>query len=318
MKNKTTSLAIIIAVQLFLLTNEVPAQLKPILKQTYTLSGERTKEPQCFILETILTNYNLNGTITGKDVLKLYLKCIPQESNGNNTYKYSCRKFSIKQGDSGEVTIPALENWSYLFGNNPNGYDEKGQVFGIDHAKFEKLTDNLGNPVSQNMSYWVYNSFIDFHGFCNVFAEPVTGGKGIQNLKEINQKIIHASANTEAPVNLGSNVSEGSYFKNGEITLAFTGISLVNDAACAIINFDSGESSFKMKMTVAPGMDITTTGSSHYKGNIYINTNTFWVEKVVMDEFVLSETTVPGQPDKINSVTGRNTIIYNVDGKEFL
>ena len=57
-------------------------------------------------------------------------------------------------------------------------------------------------------AYYVYNAFIDFHGFCNVFAEPTTGGKGIQDLKSIGDKIVHAAAFTEPPVNLGSGIEK--------------------------------------------------------------------------------------------------------------
>ena len=317
MKKKKILPAVFIITLFFCFLTSTQAQQLPQLNKNYNLAGERTKEPQFFILTTTLIKYNLDGTRAGKDILKLYLKCSPEETEGENVYKYTCAKFSITSGSTPETTIPALKNWSYLFGKD-RGYDEKGQVFGIDHAKFENLTDNNGQPIEPGISYWIYNSFIDFHGFCNTFAEPSPGGKGIQDLKRINDKIVHAAANSEPPVNLGTNVEEGSYFKNGEITLDFTGLSIVNNSVCAIVNFDSGESSFKMIMKPMPNMEITTIGSSHYKGNIYLNTQTFWVEKVVMDEFVLSETTVPGLPNKINSATERNTVIYNVEEEEFV
>jgi hypothetical protein len=72
-----------------------------------------------------------------------------------------------------------------------------------------------------------------------------------------------------------------------------------------------------MKMKPAPNMEITTTGYSHYKGNLFTNTTSFRVEKVVMDEFVLSETAITGQSNKVNSVTERKTTIDNVDKKIF-
>ena len=56
-------------------------------------------------------------------------------------------------------------------------------MFGIDHAKFENLVDANGQPLPVDKAYYVYNAFIDFHAFCNVFAEPMAGGKGIQDLK---------------------------------------------------------------------------------------------------------------------------------------
>ncbi len=293
------------------------AQIKSELIKEYNLAGERIKTPQFFILETTLLSYNPDGSHAGKTYLKLYLKCAPDADNGKNVYRYTCSEFSIMYKDSSRATVPALENWSYIFGNTPAGFDEKGQVFGIDHSKFDDLSDSRGKPIPPEISYWLYNSFIDFHAFCNVFAQKVEGGNGIQDLHHLNQKIIHASANSEPPVDLGSNVEKGSYFRNGEVTLTFTGLGIMNDAACAIVTFDSGESSFKMKMKPMPNMEITTVGSSHYKGNLFINMNTFWVEKVIMDEFVLSETTVPNLPNKITGITERNTVISNVSEEQF-
>ena len=312
MKNLISILNPISLILLLGLNYNLNAQTKEILEQSYKLAGERTPGPQFFILQTIITNYSLDGTRTGREFYKLYLQCKPAKDSGKNVYKYTCSKFEIGSHDSNLVTVPTLDNWSYIFGNTPSGYDAKRQIFGIQHSKFENLTDNNGKHISQGMSYWIYNSFIDFHAFCNVFAEPTTTGGGIQDLNHINQKIVHLAANTEAPVDLGSNAEKGSYFKNGEIILTLIGLGIVNDATCAIINFDSGESSFKMKMKPMPNMEITTVGSSHYKGNLFINMKSFWVEKVIMDEFVLSETNIPGQT-KINSVTERKTTINNID-----
>ncbi len=72
-----------------------------------------------------------------------------------------------------------------------------------------------------------------------------------------------------------------------------------------------------MKMKPMPNMEITTIGSSHYKGNLFVNINSFWVEKVIMDEFVLSETTIPGQTSRINSVAERKTTINNLDKSKY-
>lgn len=288
-----------------------------LLNREYNLAGKRTENTQYFILETSLLKYEPDGKRVGRDILKLYLECVPEINNEKTDYRYTCKKFIIKQVGAEAIYVPAIEDWSYLFNVGETGYDDKGQVFGIDHAAFENLSDNNGNPIDQSISYWIYNSFIDFHAFCNSFARPINGAAGIQDIKSINQKIIHASANSEPPVDLGSNVEKGSYFKNGEVTLQLIGLGFINNSECAIVNFDSGESSFKMKIQPMPDMEITTVGSSHYKGSLYINTNTFWVEKVVMDEFVLSETDVPGMPNKFNSAIERNTVIKNVKQVEF-
>ena len=142
-------------------------------------------------------------------------------------------------------------------------------------------------------------------------------GKGIQDLTEIGQRVVHSSAFSEPPVNLGSHVAEGSFFKNGEVTIEFKGLGTVNGRQCALVGFDSGESSFKMIMNPMPNMEIQTVGRSRYTGDIYKNLETNWVQKVTMIEVVVSETTLPRPPNKINSIAERNIIIRNVTVKEF-
>ncbi|MGH7595439.1 MAG: hypothetical protein ACREOI_03765 [bacterium] len=220
----------------------------------------------------------------------------------------------MKPSNGAEVEIPALKNWIYIF-HKPET-DEKGQLFGIDHAKFENLTDGAGKSLSSDQTYHVYNAFIDFHSFCNVFAERAANGSGIQDLTRIGQKIVHASAFSEPPVNLGSKILPGSSFKNGQITLEFKGLGVVNGKECALIEYDSGESSFKMIMKPAPLMEIQAVGSSHYLGDIYKDLSSNWVQKVTMTEFVVAEVSLPIPPNKINSVIERQITIRNVRADE--
>ena len=105
----------------------------------------------------------------------------------------------------------------------------------------------------------------------SVFGEKTTTGNGVQNLKHIGDKIVHGASFSQPSVSLGSQVAEGSYFKNGEITLALKGLSLVNEKTCAMLEYDSGESSFYMLTKPMANMEVTTKGSSHYWG-IFIKT----------------------------------------------
>ena len=313
-KSKSLKLAIFSFVTFFVFVSVVEAQSTSILDKKFDLAGEHFQEKQYFLVESKLITYALDGTRVGTDIFRLRLKCVPAKVAGKEGDEYTCVRFTLQQGDSLEAAIPALKNWTYVF---KPGIDKKGQVFGIDHGKFENLVDSNGNTLPPDKAYQVYNTFIDFHGFCNVFAERVPDGKGIQDLTKIGQRIVHAAAFTEPPVNLGSNVSEGSFFKNGEITLAFKGLSVVNGRHCSILGYDSGQSSFKMIMKPMPNMEIQTVGSSHYKGDIYKDLATNWVQKVTMIEVVVSETILPMPPNKINSVIERNITIRNVSEKEF-
>jgi hypothetical protein len=283
-----------------------------ILRQTFDLAGPRSAQVQFFDMETRVITYAPDGKRINADVLKLQLKCTPARVTGKEADEYTCLKFTLQFGSSPEVAVPAVANWTYLFKNTATGLDEKGQMFGIDHAKFEKLVDANGQAIPADKAYYVYNAFIDFHGFCNVFAEPTQGGKGIQDLKTMGQKIVHAAAFTEPPVNLGSNIEKGSTFKNGEVTLELKGLGLVEGATCALLGFDSGQSSFQMVVKPMPNMEVRAVGASHYKGDLYVDLATHWVRKVTMDELVVAESTVPTLPNKISAVIERDTVIRNI------
>ncbi|MFI5186653.1 MAG: hypothetical protein ACHQF0_08015 [Chitinophagales bacterium] len=291
----------------------LPAQknsvTKKILSQEYNLAPQHSKDTQYYEMESRLQMHAPDGTPQGWDVYHLYLRCVPSfdASHGD---EYTCLKFTVQINKSPEVSIPSLANWKYYFSLTANGKDDKGQVFGIDHSKFEKLTDGNGKMIPVGNTYHVYNAFIDFYSM-SVFCEKTMSGNGIQNLKNIGDKTVHAASFSQPPVNLGSQVAEGSYFKNGEVTLAFKGLSLVNEKTCALVEYDSGESSFYMIIKPFGNMEVPTKGSSHYWGDIYKDLLEGWIQKATLHEMVVSETIVPGS-DKIDAVVERSIIIKNV------
>jgi hypothetical protein len=151
------------------------------------------------------------------------------------------------------------------------------------------------------------------------------GGAGIQDLKVIGQSIRHAAAFSEPPVNLGKGIKEGSVYRNGDVRLVFKGLSVVDGAACAVVGYDSGESTLKMIMPVSPDKDIVTEGGSEYIGDIYIDLETRWLRKVTLDEFVVTETKMPAsgpaagqaQGQKIQSYTIRHLLTRMVSQEEY-
>ena len=281
---------------------------KKLMSQEYNLVPQHSKDTQYYEMESKLEKHALDGTPQGWDVYRLYLRCVPS-TNVSQGDEYTCLKFTVQINNSAEVSVPSLTNWKYFFSLATDTADKKGALFGIDHSKFEKLTDENGKMLPLENTYHVYNAFIDFHTM-SVFAEKTTTGNGVQNLKHIGDKIIHGASFSQPHEGLGSQVDKGSFFKNGEITLALKGLSLVNEKTCAMLEYDSGESSFYMLMKPMANMEVTTKGSSHYWGDIYKDLTTGWIQKANLHELVISETIVPGM-NKINSVIERSINIKN-------
>ena len=301
--------------------SQIPKNLAG-LDGPFDLAGERKAEVLYFTQETRFVQLGFDGKRRGIQTYTFKVRCVPAALSGKGGDEYTVREFTIREGEGEAETIPALAGWSYVFNLTGSGKDEKGQVLGIPHARFEGLTTSSGAKLSAIASYPIYNSFIDFHSFNDVFARPVAGGGGIQDLRRIGQSVRHAAAFTEPAVDLGEGIKPGSVFRNGDVRLAFKAIGLVDGAACAVVGYDSGESTLKMIMPMGADKEIVTEGGSEYLGDLYIDLATRWVRKVTLDEFVVTETRLPATGasaagQKVPSYTVRHLLTRLVSREEF-
>jgi hypothetical protein len=278
----------------------------------FTLGGARSRAPQEFTLETHIVSYAPDGARGVTDIYRLRLKCIPAAVNAPAGDTFTCLAFSVQFGAEPEAEIPSLKGLTYTLDVTPNNGKDGRPALGVPHAPFENLVDAAGRPVPAGNAYHVYNAFMDFHGFCDVFPRSMGEAAGIEDLHTIGQKIVHAAAFSEAPVDVGSNVAKGSFYRNGEVTLEFKGLSVVNGTTCALLEVDSGWGSLAMTMRPAPNLEVKTTGGSHYQGDIYVNLATNWVSRVEVGEMVLAETTLPMPPNKVDTRIERAISIRNV------
>jgi hypothetical protein len=275
--------------------------------QEIRLSGIPAVSLHSYVMTTNVVHIEPDGQRKLREKYTLSLTLAPQDGG----VMVTCDRFAFSDNAGPEATIPALAGWSYRL---PEGaFDEHGQMFGIGQATFEKLKDDKGNALPLGRAYTVFNSFVDFHSFCHVFAKRTAGpGKGIQDLHRVGDRIVHAAANGEAPVSLGSMVGKESVFRNGEITLELKGTGEVQGQPCAIVGYDSGESSLLMVLTPMPQVKVETRGGSRYWGDMFIDLSSQWVRKATLTEIVVSETVVPGMADKIHGVVERRIALETI------
>ncbi|MBN1894132.1 hypothetical protein JW906_06540 [bacterium] len=291
----------------------------------FDLAKKSRPETRYFRQETVVFHFSPDGAAKGSETYRMTLKCIPAEAPpgsddqapARSDERCICGRFEIRRGENPFLEIPSMRDWTYIFRRTPGGMDEEGRVFGVPHDHFTALKDATGQNLMPDMAYAVYNSFIDFHGFCYVFAEPVAGGKGIQDLHRIGDRIIHAAAFTEPPVHVGDMIKPGSTFKNGEVSLTFKGLSRKQGKTCALVGFDSGESSFKMLLEPMPGMAMQAVGRSHYFGDIYLDLKTGNTLHVDLGEVVATEASLPMPPNKINEIVERKLTIRAISQEEY-
>ncbi len=112
-----------------------------ILTQQYDLGKERSLEPQYYHMDVEIITRASDGSRANVEIYSMRLMGKPGNLSAGKADRWTCAWFALKIGEGSEVTVPAMEGWSYDF-NKGVGIDEHGQVLGIPHAKFENLTDN--------------------------------------------------------------------------------------------------------------------------------------------------------------------------------
>jgi hypothetical protein len=278
--------------------DETPvAAVRALAEQRFDFTAPRTAGPRYWTVTTTMIPYSLEGKRDPKIIYRLKLK--GEIVAGQDTY--TCLETTLRVADGEEVSIPSLAGWSY-----PYQPDDAERTLGIPHEPFQGLTDSSGAAVPMELTHPIYNQFIDFHAFCDVFARP-SEPSDITDLKKVGDHIVHNSANSRGSVALGDVAGEGSYFQNGEITLTFKGVTVLDDVPCAIVGYDSGESSLQMNTEPMPGMRVDIVGTSHYFGDIYIDLESMWVVLADMEEFVV--TNVMMGPQKVGGQPVERTVV---------
>jgi len=248
-----------------------------VLREEYELAGARSEEPRYYVMEIDRTDRTVAGCVTERGGTRLMLEYLPGSG------EWVCRRFEVFRGDGAAMEIASVAGLRYTY---TPGFDEAGQVFGIDHSRFDGLTDVHGHPLTITEHYWVYNTFIDFHGFTDYFVSAAGGGGGIQDLTRVGDRVVHEASGTRAPVDLNDTIGAGSTFVNGEIVLSFDGIGLVNDRACALVGIDSGDCSLEMSLEPMPGVSVDVVGYSRYRGVCSVDIETRWLERFAGSEVV--------------------------------
>ncbi len=282
-----------------------------ILTQDYDLSRERSKEPHFYLVQHQVITHASNGKRKGVDMYKMRLMCKPGDRVARETAdKYTCVNFSVKRKDTPEVTIPSLDGWSYAFSKqllNEKGLDSQGQMMGIPHTKFEKLTDSTGAKLPIELPYQIYSAFTYFHTCCNELSEPDRFRKGIQDLKKIGDKNV-SNISYELPIDLGDNILKGSTYKTGETTLELKGLGTVDDTACAIVSYEEIGGSWTAYIKAMPLMTVKTGGGTQIRADIYIDLASFWVKKATYIVTDITKTTLFGVPVEIATIVTTHTI----------
>ena len=288
-----------------------------IFDQDYDLVGERSLKTHYYVVQSELATHSSKGILKSTDIYREYLQVEPGERSAGEADRFTCNKFLVKRGKAPEVSIPSLEGFSYEVDKDrldANGIDENGELYSVPEETFERLEDSSGAHLPFEVGYQVYSAFYYYHSYTD-YAEPTLQGIGIQDLKRIGDKVIVEGSYAESPLP-GKLAKESAYWKNGEITLSFNGLSIVAGKTCAVLGLDSGVCHWSMPMTYMPIMNLKTVGVSNYQADIYLDLESKWVRKLEMVLFEKTRTTMWGIPVE-NSIPVTNLSIRAVNKEEF-
>ena len=267
------------------------------LERTYDLVGERSMQAQHYIVRSELATYSSKGVLKSTDVYRERLTVHPGNRSDGEADRFTCTAFTLQRGDAPEVAIPSLEGFSYEVNKDlldANGVDAQGQLYSVPEDTFDDLVDASGTELPFEVRYQVYSAFYYFHTFTD-YAEPPAAGHGIQDLERIGDRVIVERSHSEAPIP-GKLAKDTSFWKNGEITLAFEGLSTVDGSGCAVLGFDSGVCHWSMPMTYMPRMRLKTVGVSNYQGTIHLDLASKWARSLDLTLFEITSTTMWGIP----------------------
>jgi hypothetical protein len=258
-----------------------------------------------------------DGKRAGIETYLLRLRCTPAAISGKKLDEYMCQEFGLQLNNGPITTLPALRLLAYQF-DVMVGVLSKGPMWNIPQEPFLGMKDSLGNQLPPDICYAAYNNFVDFHALSDVLSKPMKYVKGIEQLKSIGDRIVHPGAFSEAPVSVTGVVRQGSVFRNGELTLELKGVSIVDDRPCALVNYDSGESTLRMTFIQANGgEDVMMEGGSQYLGDIYIDLASGWVRKVTLNESVVTHTNTATRPNKVPGYTVRHILLRLISLQDF-
>ncbi len=288
-------------------------QLVEGLRGPFDLSSERKRETHNFRMDTKYVHFGMNGERLGTESYLLRIKYTPNARATGDADQYTCSELQLQSNGGPHITISELSHWAYSFNLMLSGADERKPLWGIPQDKFSNLTDDAGKLLPFTLRYAIYDTFIDFHSINDAFGRPMKYGKGIQDLREIGQRVVHPASFVEATIRFGTEIKPGSTFRNGEVTLELKGVSIVDGSPCALIGYDAGESGLKMVIPVSNDQDSFSAGGSQYKGDMYIDLATHWVRKATLDEYMVIETSTPDSTSKTYQYTVRHISLRMVD-----
>jgi hypothetical protein len=218
-------------------------------------------------------------------------------------FTWNTAKIGTAKGLNENITewkkLPYAEGFSYSINfaapNFPGGVD------------FSPLPNTL-----DGMKFMV--NILDAHAQFELLRTEPAGG--ISRIKKTSDRISNPGAGQGGGWDFNTFIQD-SDFSNGEYETLFVGLGMLDDRACAVLEYINSESLIKNKIQTTPQMIMEQESTSNFWGHIYIDLETGKLLKGDLYEYVNTHIKMPGQKELMKLFERRLIEIKSTSEEEF-
>lgn len=183
----------------------------------------------------------------------------------------------------------------------------------FENLRFPSQIDFSPIPSTlQGMKFMV--NILDAHAQFDLLRTESAGG--ISQIKRTGDKISNPGAGESTAWDFNTFIQD-SDFTNGEYDTMFTGVCMVDEKKCAVLEYVNTESRISNKTEVTPKITVEQEGTSNFWGRIFIDLETGILVKGDLYEYVVMHVTMPGQNQPMRLFERRLIEIWHISEEEF-
>ena len=252
-----------------------------------------------------------------KAVIKRYLTNLPSGKPENKTGKYRMTAVYTNMDLYGNFTNKMLVTGDYTRGLENDQVTWNNVLISGSNNKSEPFGRGVKQDYMENIKYVPSSKMLETEAFKNfpvnsenIFARNLIWDMmtiemfawGYSDSLKLNQKYIIPEVTGEF------NMADIGTYEHAGIQLCWTGISLMNNEMCAVIEYRAIDNKLKIAME-----QINTSGTEQYWGTTWISLESKLIEHAEMYGGTIQEIEVKGLKDKLLIKTIRELWVEKID-----
>ena len=296
-------LIVLLIVMGFLFGQEIPTDLAA----EYDLSLRETSgDVSYYKMRTVYDHGNSMGiTQSREELITSFKRKAVKIEKGTYQVKFTWKEAKIghqkrlQEKISNWKVLPFAAGFTYLLD--------------FENLRFPSQIDFSPIPSTlQGMKFMV--NILDAHAQFDLLRTESAGG--ISQIKKTGDKISNPGAGESTAWDFNTFIQD-SDFTNGEYETMFTGICMVKEKKCGVLEYINTESRIKNSAQVTPKMIVKQEGTSNFWGRIFIDLETGDLVKGDLYEYVVMHATMPGQSQPMRLFERRLIEIWYISEEEY-